>query len=575
MTKPHRVVAAIDFGTYGTGFAWAAVSQDNSEIQNRRISFFEDWAEVKISYPKNRSAVLLDSEGQFLSWGFQAVAQMDAMPKDADWRLQTGFKMGLRNPSASTSDAVATGGEAGLVLAARAPDALRLTVLCLEQVVVQARDHITRGAYEESDIRWCVTVPAIWDQYTRDLMFKAAVEAGLPDDPDRLLLAQEPAAAALYCAAKGETILSTPGTRFLVVDAGGGTVDITSYQVADDGRLNELTPATGACTGSDFINEAFMEEVLAEQFGVGTIERILDEQRGAIAGTMDAWERAKRAFSPDYTDDLVIPLSAPFYAALIKERVAGRWRGQDEPATEVVVSRQLAASLFDRRINETIGYVEQQLREMRSVSGVTGGEVVLLVGGFAESPYLHAKFTGLLADQSVRVIVPDHPSVAVLAGAVHFAYDPSVFMSWRAPFTVGIGIAQPFREGLDPEDKKIVNSAGQKLCKDRFDIFVANRSAMMTDEPVIRTYRPLKEGQTTLVLPLVSTTRTDPEYVTDPDVEALASLTIDVTKSFHLPLAERRIEVAMYLGQTHVRVEARIAHTNEPQSVEIKWRPIW
>ena len=42
---------------------------------------------------------------------------------------------------------------------------------------------------------------------------------------------------------------------------------------------------------------AFMEEVLAEQFGVGTIERILDEQRGAIAGTMDAWERAKRVFS--------------------------------------------------------------------------------------------------------------------------------------------------------------------------------------------------------------------------------------------------------------------------------------
>ena len=68
-------------------------------------------------------------------------------------------------------------------------------------------------------------------------MFKAAVEAGLPDDRDRLLLAREPAVAALYCKAKGEAVLGTAGTRFLVVDAGGGTVDITAYQVAPDGRL--------------------------------------------------------------------------------------------------------------------------------------------------------------------------------------------------------------------------------------------------------------------------------------------------------------------------------------------------
>lgn len=572
MSKQHRVVAAIDFGTYGTGFAWATVSQDNSDRGNRRISFFEDWEDQKLSYPKNRSALLLDAQGKLLSWGYRAVAEMDTMPKEAGWRLQVGFKMSLQR-NLGVTDTV--GGDSGVVLAGNAPDAFHLTVLCLEQVFAKARDHITRGAYQESDIRWCLTVPAIWDQYTRDMMFKAAVQAGLPNDPECLLLAQEPAAAALYCAAKGETVLSTPGTRFLVVDAGGGTVDITSYEVADDGRLNELASATGAKTGSDYLNEAFMNEVLVGRFGLRAISRILRDQRSAIAGTIDAWERAKRSFSPDSAGDLVIPLSAPFYAALVRERASGRWDGTEEPATEVVVSRALIASLFDQRIDETIEAVEQQLKEMRSASGITGGEIALLVGGFAESPYLRARLGERLTDRGVRLLVPEQPSVAVLAGAVHFAYDPSVFLSWRAPFTVGIGIARPFRQGRDPEDKKVIGYNNRELCDGRFDVFVASREAVATDQPVKRDYLPIKDDQTAITLRLYSTPKIDVEYVTEPEVKPLASLHVDLSQSMHSPPEERNVEVAMYLGQTHIRVEARNVRTNKPQSVQIEWHPTW
>lgn len=572
MTNPYRVVAAIDFGTHGTGFAWAAVSQDNSGARDRRIYFFEDWAEQKISYPKNRSAVLLDARGNLLSWGYRAISEMEKMPKGAGWRLQTGFKMSLRDTSAVDGTGI-TGGRDGVVLATEATDAFRLTVLCLEQVVAAARDQIARGAYEESDIRWCLTVPAMWDQYTRDLMFRAAVAAGLPDDHDRLLLAQEPAAAALYCAAKGETLLSVPGARFMVVDAGGGTVDITSYWVAADGRLNELAPADGTFTGSDFLNKAFMEEILAGEYGAGIIQRILAERRGAIAGTMDAWERAKRAFSPASTGDLVIPLSAPFYAALIREQAAGRWRGAEDPATEIVISHETVAALFDKHVDETIAAVRRNLHEMRALSGKSGDEIILLVGGFAESPYLRARFAELTASWGVRTIIPEQPSVAVLAGAVHFAYDPSVFASWRAPFTLGIGIAQPFEPGVDPESTKTVNHAGDDLCRDRFDVFVVNREALATDKPVTRTYVPISSDQTSILLRLASTTRRDPRYVTEPGVEEVATLTVDLSDTMHLPVEARTVEVAMYFGQTHVRVAARNTVTDEPQTAEIRWRP--
>ena len=574
MGEKHRVVAAIDFGTHGTGFAWATVSPENTEIATRRISFFESWEDQQISYPKNRSALLLDEHGQFMSWGYQAVTRMDAMPKGAGWQLQTGFKMSLqRNLGGSAS----IGGSSGLVLSdgVDAADAFRLTVLCLEQVFAKARDQITRGTYLESEIRWCITVPAIWDQYTRDMMFKAAVEAGLPNDPERLILAREPAVAALYCLAKGETVLGTPGTRFMVVDAGGGTVDVTSYQVSGDGRLNELTPATGAKTGSDYLNKAFMNEVLVERFGASAVTKILSEQRGALAGTMNAWERAKRSFALESKDDLVIPLSAPFYAALLREQAAGRWGGSAEPDTEIVVSRDLVASLFDQQVDAAIQCVEQQLHEMQVASGKTGGEILLLVGGFAESPYLRGRLGAKLAGKNVRLLIPEQPAVAVLAGAVHFAYDPSVFQAWRAPFAVGIGVNLPFRVGRDPDHMKMADDHGQDLCQNRFDVFVGNREEVSSDKTVSRIYVPVRADQTAITLRMYSTTRTDVEYVTEPGLDALGSLTIDLSSSMNLPLAERAIEVIMYLGENRIRVTGRNVHTDQPQTTYIQWHPTW
>jgi molecular chaperone DnaK (HSP70) len=571
MNKPHRVVAGIDFGTYGTGFAWAPVSEDNDEPGRRRISFFEDWAGQKsVGYPKNRSAVLLDAGGEFVTWGYEALAQMTSAPPGSGLRLRTGFKMALQPGPPDPAAAVA--GDAGVVLAGHTADAYRLTVLCLRQVVAMARERITSGAYEDGDIRWCVTVPAIWGQYTRDLMFKAAVEAGLPDDPARLLLAQEPAVAALYCKAKGDAMLGTPGTRFLVIDAGGGTVDVSCYQVADGGDLRELAPADGAETGSDFLNVAFLNEILTERFGVGTIGRILAERRGAIADTMDSWERAKRAFSADSDEDVVIHLSASFYAGLVREQATGRWAGREEPATEVVVSHALVAALFEQSIDKTMTCIERQLREMRAASGSSGGEVALLVGGFAESPYLRTGLTRRLAAQDVRVLVPAQPAVAVLAGAVHYAYDKSGFKSWRAPFTLGFLAAMPFRPGIDPESRKKINAAGQERCSGRFDIFFANRAEVTPGEPVTRTYTPIKENQKTIKLQLLSADRADVEFSSEPGVETLATLTVDLSTSLNRPVAERQVEVAMYLDQANIKVEARNVETDEPQSVNIEWQ---
>jgi len=168
-------------------------------------------------------------------------------------------------------------------------------------------------------------------------------------------------------------------------------------------------------------------------------------------------------------------------------------------------------------------------------------------------------------------VVPAQPSVAVLAGAIHYAYGPQEIVSWRAPFTLGIQAALPFRPGIDPASRRKVNVAGEARCGGRFDVFFASREPVTTGEPVTRIYRPLREGQSVMKLDLLSTERADVEYVTDPGVETLATLTVDLSALLHLPMADRRVEVAMYLDQARVRVEARNPETGEPQAIDIEW----
>jgi hypothetical protein len=71
----------------------------------------------------------------------------------------------------------------------------------------------------------------------------------------------------------------------------------------------------------------------------------------------------------------------------------------------------------------------------------------------------------------VPLVVPTRPEIAVLIGAVHYAYDPSVIRERRSRLTYGCNDDTPlFEEGLDPDGKRIRVMAGIRpyKCRDRF-----------------------------------------------------------------------------------------------------------
>jgi molecular chaperone DnaK (HSP70) len=186
------------------------------------------------------------------------------------------------------------------------------------------------------EVKWCLTVPAIWTDYQKQLMREAAIAAGMPDDDKRLQLVIEHEAAAYHARVSGvrtahasgrRARLMTRGSRFLVADCGGGTVDITAYRTDSRNRLEEIGRECGGKFGSEYVNQAFLSGVLAKRFGsCEVIERLLSAAPASLLDVIDSWEKLKLTITTQDEEGLFIPLPAALDRLLSEEGVATRAR---------------------------------------------------------------------------------------------------------------------------------------------------------------------------------------------------------------------------------------------------------
>ena len=137
-----------------------------------------------------------------------------------------------------------------------------------KRALSKLEEQIGKGVKKEK-IRWVLTVPALWSEEHKLFMRKAAVEAGIIDQSNSpsLLLCLEPEGASIQCREDAEEALRgqmTKGTVIVVLDCGGGTVDITVHKLTSDPEENhlceEILPSSGGCEwGSKYVDKYFEE----------------------------------------------------------------------------------------------------------------------------------------------------------------------------------------------------------------------------------------------------------------------------------------------------------------------------
>lgn len=112
----------------------------------------------------------------------------------------------------------------------------------------------------EDSIHYYLTVPAIWNDAGKAATKRAAIQAGLvrAESDSRVTLISEPEAAAMFCSKTGLLNLKIMDA-VLVVDCGGGTVDLIAYEVTQEEPLTlvEATTGSGDSCGSTAVNRNF------------------------------------------------------------------------------------------------------------------------------------------------------------------------------------------------------------------------------------------------------------------------------------------------------------------------------
>lgn len=330
-------------------------------------------------------------------------------------------------------------------------------------------------------------------------------------------------------------------------------------EVQPGGLLREVYKANGGDWGGTKVDEAFME-FLRDIVGEGVMNRFKTEHRCDYVELCRDFEIKKRTITPEM--DQKITFKIPIAINELYQEMKGKslrdanvmgnkygshiaWIGD-----KLRVNSEIAKGLFKVTCASIVEHVYMIFQQEE----VDNTDVILMVGGFSESPMLRAAVKEKFRDK--RVIIPMESGLSVLKGAVLFGFNTTVIASRICKYTYGINILDDFRRGVDPDDKMIVIEE-RKLCKDRFskhaDVGQSMEVGEATDEII---YRPTTADQTKILLEVFVTEDLNPVYTDDPGCTCLGSLTVaipDTTGGL-----KRRIGVKLIFGGTELSVEARI-----------------
>ncbi|GAA1553473.1 hypothetical protein GCM10009731_04580 [Streptomyces globosus] len=589
------------------------------------------WPGQTVESPKNLTALLVEGEKEVAGWGYAARFQALTQRPTADApQYFTGFKMGLMHRPAPLAapaeleeeeednaeneggwddeqdvskpedaraqpDADATAlallgkdqDEAGVRASVDLKDlpprerSEALITLYLQRLYRRALEEAERWGYGPDDIRWCVTVPAIWTDEQKQVMRDCAIRAGLPAEDGRLVLAIEPEAAAHYARTSGVNVpgeqgkedgdLQAPGCRFVVVDCGGGTVDLTSYENDAEGRMVETGVPTGGPYGAEAINRAFRERLLVDRFGKAEIIDGLEERcPEAFLDLCEQWERSKLDFTADRTSPFFLNIPTAIDRALgaaVRKRLA---RKQDGTSDQIVVTVKEAAELFDTVVPEILDLIDGQLKDTEnSAPAGSSRPLILLVGGFAASRFLQSAVTSHIGERA-RVLVPPDPAAAVLHGAALFAYEPRI-RARRSRLTYGVAISHLFEEGVDPEELHHFDSYGNKRCRRRFAKIVTRGELIDTDEEMHGVFDPVEPTSTSMRMRLYSSTEDAPRYVTDTGCTKVGHIEVDLSKVMEFAHKDRGVDLYLRFGETQIKARAVVKKSGEEVSTTIRF----
>ncbi|WAR14046.1 HS12A-like protein, partial [Mya arenaria] len=467
------------------------------------------------------TCVLIKPDGITLeAFGYEAetiYADLAAKNEHKKWYYFRRFKMKLFDKETLTMSLEIEDEDGNRLKASKV---FALSIRYLKEDLIKTTSDKLSGDITENDIHWVITVPAIWSEPAKKFMRETAREAGIPFG--QLSICLEPEAASIYCRhlpmeRSSDTSVSTfkPGTKYLVLDAGGGTVDITVHKITQEGKLKELLQASGGEWGGTKIDDAFLE-LFNKIAGADIIERLKKENMDDYLELVRNFEVKKR----DIIDKAGITvIRIPISVMEIAEEMTGKTFKhllQDSSYKESIHQDRdklkfdisVLVTLFSSTIKGIISHVQTLLQSMDQDC-----QAILMVGGFSHSKLLQERVK--TAFHKHILIVPPNAGLAVLKGAVAYGHNKRAIVSRIARYTFGLETYIKFDPKKHPVERKFLGEDNKPFFRGVFSELVRKGETVEAEkgsEP--KCFDPPRSS-THFICKLFFSTENSPEFVDD------------------------------------------------------------
>ncbi|XP_039901254.1 heat shock 70 kDa protein 12A-like [Simochromis diagramma] len=522
----HNYIIAIDFGTAYTGYVFN-LTPKGAEIDPH----MRRWGrEFGLDTPKAPTCLLFNEDKEFIKFGYEAKTDYIRMRGEEARKSYffENFKMALYGKRVSRDVEIKAANWRSMKALKVFTEALRY----LKDDALRTITESTEGRkFTASDFTWVLTVPAIWDPSAKQFMREAATQAGLVTEGTQhhLIIALEPEAASAWCKKlpadgfitqnhDGRSLDQCPGTQFILMDCGGGTIDITVHEVVDGGALKELHKASRNDLGGQSVDRKF-KEFLREIFYDGVWDEFEENFPSEVQRIMYDFMYFKQI-----DDDVLIV--CPFTLGTLAqkrqeiEKFFESVRGASWDEGCIKISKERLRSFFA----ESLKGITDSLREILNKD--LHIKYILLVGGYAKSQILRQHVIDQFGDQC-KVLCPYRPQEAIMKGAVMLGRHPAVVASRKSAFTYGFAVAEEFDPSKHRVEKKFTRCWGE-VCCDIFRKFVEEGEDVGWNETREHILIPSEANQTRMKISLYRTERKNPKYVDEEGVEKIGLFEVDM-----------------------------------------------
>ncbi|KAG6016208.1 hypothetical protein E4U43_004060 [Claviceps pusilla] len=271
-----------------------------------------------------------------------------------------------------------------------------------EHALEEISKTVPKAYMDMCDKEFVLSVPAVWSDAAKNATLKAAELAGI----EPVTVVKEPEAAALY-SIKTLDFSIKKNDAFVVCDAGGGTVDLISYEVMatmPQLKVKELVPGTGGMAGSLGLNQRF----------AAAVEDLVGDLQWLKLKTSRAWSFAEKQFDQEIKTAFRGEMDEEYF---VNFPMADLWDDPDsglKQSTWRLTGRDLT-KIFEPLVADILRMIEHQVQEVqlkRTNKDISG---IFLVGGFGSSRYLMQRVAQHFP--KIQVLQPSDAWAAIVKGS--------------------------------------------------------------------------------------------------------------------------------------------------------------